>query len=406
MTQASLLCQMMNKHGVNWRQWMKENYPSIIVKDCKDTDMNNPYVLFMYSIGADFKDPLVQESRGIIINETTLEVVCFPFRKFGKHYESYADTIDWKTARVQDKLDGSIIKLWWSDYDNKWVFSSNSMIYATDAYINETNNIQSIIDCAENMPIIQEAMKRDILHKDHTYIFELTSPYNQVVVKYDRCVLYHIGTRNNRTGVEKNIDIGVIKPREYQLASLDDCIEFIKNNTVDDGKIRNCDFEGFVVVDANWNRIKIKNPIYQVLHNMVNNGLMTKEMIVEHLLKGLLDIDALSKEFPDKAHWLKYYDFKVTEFLYRANAFINITRNLYDRSMNNRKLVATVIKNHPLSSIGFKSIGNEMTLEEILTNTSKGYVKSVASFIDDYKPENLSYLYSDMNALIIHNHLI
>ncbi|MBQ8160189.1 MAG: hypothetical protein IJ083_05495, partial [Clostridia bacterium] len=36
---------------------------------------------------ADFSDPLVQEARGIIIDTERMEVVCWPFRKFGIHLE-------------------------------------------------------------------------------------------------------------------------------------------------------------------------------------------------------------------------------------------------------------------------------------------------------------------------------
>lgn len=396
MTENSLLCQMMVNHGPNWRDWMAENYPSIIVKDYKEYDKNNPYVLCMYSIGADFHDPLVQESRGIIINEDTQEVVCFPFRKFGKYDESYADTIDWSTARVQEKIDGSIVKLWWSDYDNSWIFSSNSMIYAKDAYLDydKTHSIQSIIDCAKNVKILYHYINEGIvLDKDNTYIFELISPYNQVVIRYDIPMLYHIGTRNNKTCKEINVDIGIYKPNEYRLSSLDDCLTFIEPNMTTFGKITGCDSEGFVVVDGNWNRIKVKSPVYQMIHNIINNGSISKELLVGYLLKGILDVGSLSKEFPDKAHWFKYYDFKVSEFLYRANAFIDITRKIYNISMHNRKYVAEVIKNHKFASIGFKCIGNDMTLEEILNTTNKGYVKTVISFIDDYIPENLSSLY-------------
>lgn len=73
----------------------------------------SPYAIFNYAIGCDFSNPIVQEARGIIIDLENLDVVCWPFRKFGNYNESYADKIDWSTARVQEKIDGSIIKLWW-----------------------------------------------------------------------------------------------------------------------------------------------------------------------------------------------------------------------------------------------------------------------------------------------------
>lgn len=98
-----------------------------------------PFAIFNYGIGCDFSDPIVQEARGIIIDLENLDVVCWPFRKFGNYNESYADNIDWSTARVQEKIDGSIVKLWWNKVDGKWQFSTNSIINAKDAIANSFN---------------------------------------------------------------------------------------------------------------------------------------------------------------------------------------------------------------------------------------------------------------------------
>ena len=61
------------------------------------------YAVFNYNITCDFKNPIVQEARGIILDIKSFEVVCWPFRKFGNYNESYADEIDWTTARVQER---------------------------------------------------------------------------------------------------------------------------------------------------------------------------------------------------------------------------------------------------------------------------------------------------------------
>ena len=63
------------------------------------------------------------------------------------------------------------------------------------------------------------------LDKYLTYIFELVSPETQVVIKYSNACLYHIGTRNNITGTEYYLGIGIEKPKEYPLRNLDDCIK-------------------------------------------------------------------------------------------------------------------------------------------------------------------------------------
>ena len=77
------------------------------------------FALFKYASLSNFNDPIVKEARGIIIDTFNYEVACFPFNKFGKYTDYYADEIDWNTASVQEKIDGSIIKMWFNKYTNK-----------------------------------------------------------------------------------------------------------------------------------------------------------------------------------------------------------------------------------------------------------------------------------------------
>ena len=51
----------------------------------------------------------------------------------------------------------------------------------------------------------------DRLDREKTYLFELVGSQIQVVVCYDTPMLYHIGTRNNVTGIEADEDIGIVK---------------------------------------------------------------------------------------------------------------------------------------------------------------------------------------------------
>ena len=125
----------------------------------------------------------------------------------------------------------------------------------------------------------------DILNKDYTYIFELVSPLNRVVIKYSEIEIYHIGTRNNLTGEELVEDIGIKKPKAYPLTSLKDCIDAAAalNKDCDKFDLLN---EGFVVVDGNWNRIKIKSPDYVLIHHALNGGILSKKKIINLILEN------------------------------------------------------------------------------------------------------------------------
>ena len=102
------------------------------------TKRDSSFILLKYDqIRSDMTIPLVRECHGVILDESnSYYPVCVPFFKFGNFGESYVPNIDWSTARVQEKLDGSLIKLW--HYKGEWHVSSNGEIDARNAHINST----------------------------------------------------------------------------------------------------------------------------------------------------------------------------------------------------------------------------------------------------------------------------
>lgn len=111
MNNNSIICRYISEH-TDWRNRLSTL--KIMIKE------SGALAILNYDMECDFTNPVVQEARGIIINTETLDVVCWPFRKFANYGESYADSIDWNTARVQDKIDGSIVKLWYNRAADKW----------------------------------------------------------------------------------------------------------------------------------------------------------------------------------------------------------------------------------------------------------------------------------------------
>ena len=386
MNYNSKICCFINEHK-DWKKFLIDDYHIKIKEDY-------PFSIFNYDIGCDFSNPIVQEARGIIINLETLDVVCWPFRKFGNYNESYVDKIDWNTARVQDKIDGSLVKLWYNNYCKQWQFSSNSVINAYEAIANITTGISfgELIEKSIDYNIVCRLICDNILDKNCTYMFELTSPYNQIVVKYGNVCLTHIGTRNNITG-EEILPSGkyIRKPKEYVLKSLNDCINAaIELNKSEDGFVSNVSHEGFVVVDDNWNRIKIKSPDYLMLHHMSSNSNFSKERIINMLRNDLIDISNISDQFPEFAHYFKYYDYKITELEYQAKVFCDLTDRLNEEYSYERKAVANVIKKHKLASIAFQHLDSGESSKNILNNMPLNrYVK----LIPDYKPEKFSDLF-------------
>lgn len=235
---------------------------------CVRIKRDGGYVIFSYNqILSDFSLEIVRECRGVILDEQTFKPVCVPFYKFGNYGESYVPDIDWASARVQEKIDGSLIKVWCDK--GVWHVSTSGTIDAKTAILMPTDLFEEDCQYVSYGDLFEQARKSaglnyDLLDENCVYMFELVSPYNKVVIMYDKLEIYHIGTRDMLTLNELDVDIGVKKPRQFAINSIEDCIAQAKNLPSDK--------EGYVVVDKYYNRVKVKNPVYVALHHIKNNG--------------------------------------------------------------------------------------------------------------------------------------
>lgn len=273
-TELGLFCYMHD----NWAELLtQEPYNLKIYED-------GPYVMFKYNqLTSDFNISMVREARGIIFRKDDFShPVCWPFNKFGNYGESYVPEIDWSTAFVSEKVDGSLIKVW---YDaGNWHISTNGTI---DAFKAELGDVKYNSFGTYFCDTIYEYYDRFAdftggLDEDKTYMFELVGPYNRVVIPYDEPAIYFLGARNKYTGEEFNcskLTAGALRmgrfklPAQYSLSSLSDCMKAAELKSWDD--------EGFVVCDAQFNRVKIKSPAYVMAHYARNNNVITRK----HLIK-------------------------------------------------------------------------------------------------------------------------
>lgn len=384
MNYYSQICCFLAQNPDNWQTILTKEYGIKVKQEEK-------YAIFNYGFGCDYANPLVQEARGIIIDTESLQVVCWPFRKFGNYTESYADSIDWNTAKVQEKVDGSIIKLWFDHRLGKWQFSTNGVIRAEKASLEsiKASNYLSLIQKAENYADIPF----QTLDRDYTYIFELVSPDNQVVVPYDSTMLYHIGTRSNVTGEETDMDIGIRKPMAYPIQSLNECIEaaVVLNQDAGGG----IGAEGYVVVDGNWNRIKVKSPDYIVQHHLTQMKAISKQDCIQLLLSEDRDIDIICQANPGLIPMFKYYDYQLARLCSLADRLTFLSRKLYEEYSFDRGAVAKILTRHPLGWIGLRSLNSAEPGNQQLR---KMPLKRLCKLIPDYEEDDLSKIFIDENG--------
>ena len=283
-------------------------------------------------------------------------------------------------------MDGSIIKLWFDIGQQRWQFSTNGMIRAENARVDEFSRISfyDLIRKADNFGEIPF----DALDKDTTYIFELVSPSTLIVVPYAQTMLYHIGTRDNRTGQERDVDIGIRKPKQYPIHSLAECVETaIRLNQTASEEIM---AEGFVVVDGNWNRVKVKSPDYIARHTLTQMKSIPKRDCVQMLVENSDDRNTICQANPELIPVFKFYDYHLARLQHLADRLGILAKQLYEEYSHDRSAVAKVIQKHPLARIGFLCIDSEEKGSVLLMQMP---VERICKMIPEYQEEDLSELF-------------
>ena len=317
-----LLLDFLNNHKENWEEKLS-SYPY-----CLSITKDDPYVLFKYvPYTSDMGNKLVQEARGSIFTfnneKNEWKCVCYPFNKFFNAAEPYAATalIDWDSARVQQKVDGSLIKFWY--HNGEWHISTNGTIDAAKAEAMDKHTYYELV--------MQAADYNDIIRRldpNYTYMFELTSPYNKIVVKYENiCQLWYLGRRNMQTFEEDDYDPSFLayirRPMLYKLSSLSECMAAAKEMDISE--------EGYVVVDKNFNRIKIKGEAYLAAHKLRQNGVLTVKKVVE--LWQLEQIDDFLAFSPEQTAFVENVVSAIQKTIERADSTYSILSSITEQKI-------------------------------------------------------------------------
>ena len=269
--------------------------------------------------------------------------MCVPFYKFFNFGEPYADEIDWNSAEVQEKVDGSLCKIWYGR-DGELVFSTNGTIYADKA---ECVNIYE--DNVTFGDLIREAMPSSVpIPINATHMFELTSKYNKILVEYEsEPRLTYLGSRKLDTFKEYQypcLKKSFKVPKLYDLKNLEEVKQVC-------AQITDLSEEGFVVVDKNCNRIKVKSPHYiEAAHCMAKFS--SFKGIIKLLKNEEIDeiLSYCPKEEREKVEEVKNNLMKISKIISMVFYHYN--------DIKDQKEFAIAIKNYPYNTLLFKKRKN------------------------------------------------
>lgn len=211
-------------------------------------------VLFKYGPDSPIEDQLTQQCRGIILDEADgWRVVCWPYSKFFNLGDPNAATIDWDSATVYEKLDGSLCSLYW--YGDQWNV-------ATSGSPDASGNVHGGSEIFSELfwATWQHLGYRFPANKTATFMFELMTRANRVVVAHK----------------EPRLVLHGLRLMGYEFPPVQMCgWECVKRYSLRNARavaaaarhMHGTEQEGFVVCDTHFNRIKVKSPSYVRLHH-------------------------------------------------------------------------------------------------------------------------------------------
>ena len=221
-----------------------------------------------------------------------VKLLAFPFVRFFNYGQVNAKFN--KPTSILEKLDGTLSIVYYDPFKDSWNVATRNVPdgsnISNDGAGKSFRSLfeKAILDSYSNKFACWEDFG-NALNKNFTYVFELMTPENIVVVRHDTYKAALIGCRDIRNGKELRVEVAAIQlgldyPTSYTnlVQNFIDFDHLVKLANERD-PLKN---EGYVVVGPNFERLKIKSERY-VTYNKVHD--LTKYDVINYLLTGEID---------------------------------------------------------------------------------------------------------------------
>lgn len=309
------------------------------VKEIKHPKL--PLLLFNYTQHLQYSgewNEINIKCRGLILEDSTYNIIAKPFDKFF-NYTEVRHKIPNEKFQIYEKYDGSLGILF--NYDNQWFITTKGSFESEQAKLGQK---------------LLEKYDLSFLNKDITYLIEIISPKNKIVVQYTKDDLILIGGFNKNTFEEVILD-ELISP--FTKSKLYD----ISNNIEDLYQYQKSNFEGFVIRFENGFRVKVKLEEYLKLHKLLTDRNPNKT--IYEFLSEDKDINPYIESFPDE--FLPEVKNTINIFLTEHNKIYNEVIDVFNniKLLENRKEQAIQIKDYKYKSLIFSLLDNKNIKQSI-----------------------------------------
>ncbi len=267
-------------------------------------------VVFDYTVLSPKDNQIVREARGLVLEKDTWNLVSksmsgFSF-KSDSNYEDILSVFDWPSAKAFQKYDGCLITLY--NYQDEWItgtrFSVDGECNVASAYSEEIQQTwkELFVECVDFLGVDYNELTSK-LDKDCTYSFELCSIKNKNIVIYENKFVKILSILRHSTLAEEDIfenelflqNYPIFLPDFVKVDSYQECIELV------DIEKDPTQFEGMVVIDKNFNRIKIRSQAFDKLSYNLNP--QSELEALDNIFYVLLDNLSPYSSGPSYCYW-------------------------------------------------------------------------------------------------------
>jgi len=272
-------------------------------------------------------------------------IASFPFTRFFNKGEQEAAPIDFGASEMLEKMDGSMVGVFFPDGD-----PNNPQWHTRRMLSTHGPDMQMVITSFDKqnqyrfMNLIGEMVKKLKFEKTDTkmtYVFEFVHEASKVLTQYDQSQwgLYLLGARNIRTHRELTEDkldetakrIRSKRPRRWKTSGDQQEIQRL----MDELERTTKNFEGAVFRDPKGQRVKLKRDDYVKLHHMLDK--LSYKHLIPVVLNG--EEDEVLAHFPEAQEM-------IDEFKERFQAFIEYVMERIEhwkaKKMSKRDLAFTL----------------------------------------------------------------
>lgn len=336
--------------------------------------------LFKYDqIKSPMKEQIVQECRGLILNkEDDWNIVCFPYTKFFNYGDSLAPALS-SNITICKKLDGSLINLY---YYKGWRFSTSGDPDAGGVCLNNSPIQVTFNDLVKDVWNNLDYSMPLKIDRYYTFMFELCTMFNKNVVQHKESSLMLHGARNITTGEELNIyTSGQMSTYNWKVCPIFDLNKLSSNsmkvikermNTI--SPLLN---EGAIVVDENFNRVKIKSDAYVALHHI--KGSMCPRSMLDVIRRN--ETSELLLHFPEFTEVFHIVNNKFRSLKNHIRVLSDYWIIKKEREELSRKEVASFFKDYCFIGLMFPLIFDDKDIDTLLLNMP---IKTLEKWLTNY----------------------